>query len=268
MCCASARPRPANPWAARSWPQGLRARLGIDFGGTTPDGRLTLEAVYCLGNCALSPAGMLDGRLYGRLDERRLEGLLASTERLSMTVAASMCRAIPPPSPWAPMRSWQPSSARPRGAGLPSIWSATAAADCSGWSRWSRSRRRRAVSPMGRSPRRMSRACSKPGFSKAAPHRPAPRADRGDPLSQAPGAPDLRALRDHRSALARRTIEAHGGFAGLKQALTLEPAAIVEQVTRSGLRGRGGAGFPAGIKWKTVLGAPRRAAEIHRLQCR
>jgi len=62
--------------------QGLRARLGIDFGGTTPDGRLTLEAVYCLGNCALSPAGMLDGRLYGRLDERRLEGLLAATERL------------------------------------------------------------------------------------------------------------------------------------------------------------------------------------------
>jgi len=50
--------------------------------------------------------------------------------------------------------------------------------------------------------------------------------------------------------------EAHGGFAGLKQALSLEPAAIVEQVTRSGLRGRGGAGFPAGIKWKTVLGDP------------
>ncbi len=61
---------------------GLRARLGIDFGGTTPDGRLTLETVYCLGNCALSPAGMLDGRLYGRLDERRLDALLAMTERL------------------------------------------------------------------------------------------------------------------------------------------------------------------------------------------
>src|SRR5690242_10767741 len=48
--------------------------------------------------------------------------------------------------------------------------------------------------------------------------------------------------------------EQHGGFAGLRQALALEPAVIVEQVTRSGLRGRGGAGFPAGIKWKTVLG--------------
>jgi formate dehydrogenase subunit gamma len=62
--------------------EGLRARLGIDFGGTTPDGRLTLETVYCLGNCALSPAGMLDGRLYGRLDARRLDALLVATERL------------------------------------------------------------------------------------------------------------------------------------------------------------------------------------------
>jgi formate dehydrogenase iron-sulfur subunit len=56
--------------------------------------------------------------------------------------------------------------------------------------------------------------------------------------------------------LSLEDYQAHGGFAGLKQALSLAPAAIVDQVTRSGLRGRGGAGFPAGIKWKTVLGAP------------
>ena len=49
--------------------------------------------------------------------------------------------------------------------------------------------------------------------------------------------------------------EAHGGWAGLRQALTLTPEAIVQQVTDAGLRGRGGAAFPAGIKWKTVLGA-------------
>jgi formate dehydrogenase iron-sulfur subunit len=45
---------------------------------------------------------------------------------------------------------------------------------------------------------------------------------------------------------------AHGGFAGLKKALALSGAAIVSEVTTSGLRGRGGAGFPTGIKWKTV----------------
>ncbi len=46
---------------------------------------------------------------------------------------------------------------------------------------------------------------------------------------------------------------AHGGFAGLDHALSIPPARIVEEVTTSGLRGRGGAGFPTGIKWKTVL---------------
>lgn len=49
--------------------------------------------------------------------------------------------------------------------------------------------------------------------------------------------------------------EAHEGYRGLRRAITMEPAAIVEEVTQSGLRGRGGAGFPTGIKWKTVLGA-------------
>lgn len=48
---------------------------------------------------------------------------------------------------------------------------------------------------------------------------------------------------------------AHGGLAGLEVALGLAPAEIVSLVAASGLRGRGGAGFPAGIKWQTVLGA-------------
>jgi len=50
--------------------------------------------------------------------------------------------------------------------------------------------------------------------------------------------------------------EAHGGLAGLRAALALAPEAITEAVRESGLRGRGGAGFPAGIKWETVRAAP------------
>ncbi|MGL4406512.1 MAG: formate dehydrogenase beta subunit [Notoacmeibacter sp.] len=48
---------------------------------------------------------------------------------------------------------------------------------------------------------------------------------------------------------------AHGGLTGLRNALAMTPAKIVQTVTDSGLRGRGGAGFPTGIKWKTVLEA-------------
>ncbi len=47
--------------------------------------------------------------------------------------------------------------------------------------------------------------------------------------------------------------EAQGGLRGLKAAVAMTPADIVKTVTESGLRGRGGAGFPTGIKWKTVL---------------
>ena len=49
--------------------------------------------------------------------------------------------------------------------------------------------------------------------------------------------------------------ERHGGVAGLRAALASSPEAVIEAVVDSGLRGRGGAGFPAGIKWRTVAGA-------------
>ena len=50
--------------------------------------------------------------------------------------------------------------------------------------------------------------------------------------------------------------ETHGGWAGLLRALKMDEAGIVQEVSDSGLRGRGGAAFPAGIKWRTVLNAP------------
>jgi formate dehydrogenase iron-sulfur subunit len=53
-----------------------------------------------------------------------------------------------------------------------------------------------------------------------------------------------------------QSIEDYGGFKGLERARALGPAATVEEVFDSGLRGRGGAGFPAGIKWRTAAAAP------------
>jgi formate dehydrogenase subunit gamma len=54
-----------------------RKALGIDWHGTTSDGAVTLEPVYCLGLCACAPAAQVDGRLVGRLDTDRLTAILA-----------------------------------------------------------------------------------------------------------------------------------------------------------------------------------------------
>jgi formate dehydrogenase subunit gamma len=56
-------------------------RLGIGFGSTTADGRVTLEPIYCLGLCSVSPSAMIDGRIVGRLDETKLDALIAETDR-------------------------------------------------------------------------------------------------------------------------------------------------------------------------------------------
>ncbi|MEX2166204.1 MAG: NADH-quinone oxidoreductase subunit NuoF [Methyloceanibacter sp.] len=61
------------------------------------------------------------------------------------------------------------------------------------------------------------------------------------------GIVDPRSLEDYK---------AHKGYVGLAKALEIGPEAIVEEVVNSGLRGRGGAGFPTGIKWRTVAGTP------------
>lgn len=46
----------------------LETALGVKLGETSTDGRVTLEPIYCLGNCALSPAALIDGQLHGRLN--------------------------------------------------------------------------------------------------------------------------------------------------------------------------------------------------------
>lgn len=51
-------------------------RLGADMGTTTNDGKVTLEAVYCLGLCALAPAVTIDEKVHGRVDEARLAHLI------------------------------------------------------------------------------------------------------------------------------------------------------------------------------------------------
>ena len=57
------------------------AKLGVSLGSTTADDRVTLEPIYCLGLCATAPSAMLDGRLIGRLDQKRLDALIMEAQR-------------------------------------------------------------------------------------------------------------------------------------------------------------------------------------------
>jgi formate dehydrogenase subunit gamma len=66
---------------ARQLAEHVRRVLGADFHGCSRDGRYTLEPVYCLGNCALSPAVMIDRELYGRVTPEGLDDLLSEWER-------------------------------------------------------------------------------------------------------------------------------------------------------------------------------------------
>ncbi|MEW6245101.1 MAG: NAD(P)H-dependent oxidoreductase subunit E [Nitrospirota bacterium] len=54
----------------------LRDRLQVGVGETTPDGRFTLENVYCVGNCAVSPSVIIDGDLYGRMTPAELAAVI------------------------------------------------------------------------------------------------------------------------------------------------------------------------------------------------
>jgi formate dehydrogenase subunit gamma len=57
-----------------------KRRLGIDFHETSADGAFTLEPVYCLGNCACSPALMIDGDILGRVTPQDFDDLVASNQ--------------------------------------------------------------------------------------------------------------------------------------------------------------------------------------------
>ncbi len=54
--------------------------LGVDFGGTTASGRVTLEQTFCLGLCACAPSGMVDGKPVARLTPQKLDEIIAGVD--------------------------------------------------------------------------------------------------------------------------------------------------------------------------------------------
>ena len=232
----------------------IKQRLNCDFGHTSPDGAFTLDAVYCFGNCACSPAVMVNGKLLGRVTPSRFDDGAREVGPRSMSTTVY----IPRDSSAVSMGADEVADALAAGG------AATRSGDAHRAQRVARTVLARADDRESKRPRgRIAYGPVRPedAASFFEPRIPAPRRTSHCALGPTEEIPYLK--NQERLTFARVGITdpislddyiAHGGYRGLERALSMSGAQIVEEVTTSGLRGRGGAGFPAGIKWKTVLG--------------
>jgi formate dehydrogenase iron-sulfur subunit len=231
--------------------------LGVDWHETTADGRYTLEPVYCLGNCACSPAVMIDETLHGRVGPERFDALV--DEHLVDENPARCKRGVgmPPGT-----RLFVPRDAAALSLGADQVARALQVAmpdadivrNGSFGLFW--------LEPMIEIEREGKRIA----FGPVTDNDVASLVD-GDfsadhPLFLGPTEAIPALARQNRLTFARCGIidpldlddyRTHGGFAGLERALAMDSQGMVDALKASGLRGRGGAAFPTGIKWQTVL---------------
>ncbi|MEP7114783.1 MAG: NAD(P)H-dependent oxidoreductase subunit E [Ilumatobacteraceae bacterium] len=221
-----------------------------------------VDEVFCLGNCALGPSVAVGGRLYARVDEVAIETIIRRAADPGSTA---------PSTPAAGQVNgggsvvYVPRDAAARAAGADDVAAAlsqqagvTVVRNGSRGMLW--------LEPMievataeGRVAYGPVSAADVAGLIESGLLTGGDHALRLGLTEQLPwmqrqqritfrrvGVVDPRSLDDY---------EAHGGMAGLRRALAMSPGDVVTEVTDSGLRGRGGAAFPTGIKWRTVLDA-------------
>ncbi len=246
--------------------------LGCQAHDTSADGSVTLEPVYCLGLCAQSPAVMVDeSEVHARMTEGRLDALLAEIQQEQLETKADKTRVAIENEAIAAARIYVPRDAAALAVGAEAVAEALQR-ECAARGlpvELVRNGSRGLLwletlveveTAQGRVAYGPVQAADVPGLLDAG-------LLQGQPHVLCHG------LTEHMPYLARqerltfarvgiidplslRDYEAHGGWQGLRAAAALAPEAIVQQVLDSGLRGRGGAAFPAGIKWKTVAAAP------------
>ncbi len=253
---------------SRSLAEAARKLTGLDFGETSADGSLTLDAVYCLGNCACGPSVRIDDKVHGEVDAARLGTLLASavsgTSALRIVDAAATSAA-----PANSIRVFVPSDTTAISLGADEVANAFArvAAERSLGLGVVRNGSRGAawMEPLVE----IERDGQRIGFANVRASDVSSLIDGGfdtahplciGPVEAHPWISKQQRLSFRRigrtDPLSRDDYRAEGGLVALRHALTLSQQQIVDAVKASGLRGRGGAAFPSGIKWQTVLDTP------------
>ncbi|MFM7274868.1 MAG: NAD(P)H-dependent oxidoreductase subunit E, partial [Gammaproteobacteria bacterium] len=232
------------------------AALGVDFGDTTHDGEWTLDGVYCLGNCAAGPSVQLDGLVLGRMDAGSLAGALARSPAEPAPAPAALAGAL---------TVFVPNDTTACSLGADAVADAllAEAARLGRGVQLVRNGSRGAywLEPMIEIEREGRRIA----FGPVSPAEASELLAGGFDESHARflGDPDALpwfAAQQRRSFRRSGRIDplccedyvAQGGTEGLRRALAMSRQGIVDAIRTSGLRGRGGAAFPAGIKWQTV----------------
>ena len=244
-----------------------REKLGCEPHGRSSDEEFSLEPVYCLGQCASAPAMMVDEQVHGRVTEQRFDELL---DRGSPP--------LPCPSPAAQegkdgrigVTVYVPCDSTALAVGADDVAAAmTAQAAARGIEVdlvRNGSRGMFWLEPLVE----VATSAGRVGYGPVSVHDVASLFDAGflaggaHPLAlglvdQMPWRKPQQRLTFARigltDPLSLADYEAHEGFLGLRRALAMTPEAIVAEVIDSGLRGRGGAAFPTGIKWQTAARA-------------
>jgi formate dehydrogenase iron-sulfur subunit len=239
-----------------------RALFGIDPGATTADGRVSLDQVFCLGNCALGPSVMVDGRVQGRVDPDDLEALVARNGVAAPRASGN--------EDGAATVVYVPGDAAARGVAADGV-AAAIAEEARGRGLSVRLVRNGSRGLLWLEPLvEVVTDAGRVAYGPVAPDDVASLFDAGfltgasHPLAHGPTDAIPWLARQQRITFGRVGVvdptspdeyEATGGLAGLRRALAMEHEAICDELVESGLRGRGGAGFPAGIKWRAVADA-------------
>lgn len=248
-----------------------QATLGCQAHGTSADGSVTLEPVYCLGLCAQSPAVMVDeSEVHARMTEGRLDALLAEIQQEQLETKADKTRVAIENESIAAVRIYVPRDTAALAVGADAVAEALQR-ECAARGlavELVRNGSRGLLwletlveveTAQGRVAYGPVQVADVPGLLDAGMLWGGPHALCHGLTEQMPYLARQERLTFARvgivDPLSLRDYETHGGWQSLRAAAAMAPEAIVQQVLESGLRGRGGAAFPAGIKWKTVAAA-------------